>query len=84
MAQILEITQNPEAEYHFGNGTTSLHLLVSFDNEKTLARLSYISDGPDITPLEYQTWKAKRDSRALLQTTPASSANLAKLASAFQ
>ena len=79
VAQILEITQNPEAAYQFGNGTTNLHLLVSFDTDKTLARLSYISDGPEITQAEYRTWTAKRDVNGLLYTLPAPEENLQRL-----
>ena len=54
---------------------------MSFDTDKTLARLSYISDGPDITQAEYRTWVAKRDVNGLLYTLPAPEENLKRLGS---
>ena len=50
--------------------TTGLFLLVAFDRDKTLARLSYISDGVDVSISEYNIWREKLENRQLLMTKP--------------
>ena len=63
-------------------GRTGLFFLVSFDTDKTLARISYISDGFEISDQEYSAWRTKLDKQKVLMTRPAKKGldgNLAKI-----
>uniref|UniRef100_A0A7S2WS97 Chromo domain-containing protein n=1 Tax=Rhizochromulina marina TaxID=1034831 RepID=A0A7S2WS97_9STRA len=82
VAQILEVYDNPEAKYSFGDAVTGIFLLVSFDSEKTMAKLSYISDGTEVSREEYNYWSAKLRADKLITTAPPPSGmkgNLAQL-----
>ena len=63
IAQILDIFEDKQSSYALGDVTTSVFLIVAFDMDKTLARLSYISDGLDISKAEYAR-RAIREERA--------------------
>ncbi len=41
--------------------------------DKTLARLSYISDGLDVSKSEFEVWRNKLERKQLLMTNPAKS-----------
>jgi hypothetical protein len=52
IAQVLDIFEDKRESYELGDVRTSLFLIVAFDQDKTLARLSYISDGLEISTEE--------------------------------
>ena len=58
VAQILDVLQDGSKAYPLGDFTTSLFIIVAFDTDKTLARLSYISDG--VRPVHTRTRTAPR------------------------